>query len=86
MVPKDQGMTCKSCYWYAVCWEHDRMYPCKDFDSIYEKKGSEPDGQAEAQDTWRTPRSGKGFASAGGDDAAEGSVALGDTSRDHGRP
>ena len=83
MVPKDQGMTCKSCYWYAVCLERDRGYPCRSFDSIYEKKGRETDGQA---NTWCTPKSCEGTASAGGDYASEGSVSLGDTSRDHGRP
>lgn len=37
--------TCKDCYWYAVCLERDRMYPCRSFDNVYEKKGREPHGE-----------------------------------------
>nr|DAV67167.1 MAG TPA: hypothetical protein [Caudoviricetes sp.] len=32
-------MTCKICYWYSVCPERSRLYPCREFKNTRRKSG-----------------------------------------------
>lgn len=31
--------TCKTCYWYSVCPERSRLYPCREFKDTSRKSG-----------------------------------------------
>lgn len=31
--------TCKSCYWYSVCPERSRLYPCREFNDTRRESG-----------------------------------------------
>lgn len=31
--------TCKTCYWYRVCPERSRLYPCREYEETRRKSG-----------------------------------------------
>jgi len=44
MVIAEREPTCKTCYWYSLCPERSRLYPCRIFEDT--QRGGVTDGQA----------------------------------------
>lgn len=42
-------ITCKICYWYSVCPERSRLYPCREFNDTRRESGrkDKPNGNPE---------------------------------------
>lgn len=43
--------TCKACYWYRVCPERSRLYPCREYEETRRKSGrkDKQDGKDETE-------------------------------------